>query len=87
MISNINASAFSGNESFSELILDSRQPVSIDEFAFENCYGLKSAWLTGSIERIDPDAFAGCNDFVIYCDLNSAAMSYAVQNRIPYVCE
>lgn len=52
--------------------------------AFEDCSNLTSITLPNSVTSIDWMAFSGCNNLTIYCEENSYAHQYAIEEGIPY---
>lgn len=53
--------------------------------AFASCGSLTSLTLPSSITDIRDEAITSCSNLTIYCEENSAAHTYAVNNRIPFV--
>ena len=56
----------------------------IGDSCFLDCWNLKYAYLPSSIVSIGVDAFKGCNSLTIYCDQDSVAEKYAIENGICY---
>ena len=53
-------------------------------WAFSGCSGLTGILIPDSVTDIDPEAFLGCRDFVIYGSIGSAAEQFARQQGIPF---
>lgn len=53
--------------------------------AFDGCTALQSISLSENVVSIAPNAFEGCNDLVIYCQQDSYALEYAIENHIRFV--
>ena len=58
---------------------------SIDREAFEGCLSVTNVTVPNSVTYIGTQAFAGVPGLVFYCDLQSYAAAYAVENAIPIV--
>lgn len=58
--------------------------IDIGEKAFSDCTQLEKIILPGSIGHIGTDAFDNCPNVNIYCENNSYAYNYAVENNILY---
>ena len=56
----------------------------IEKFAFANT-ALRNVSIPRSVTSIDPTAFDGCNELVIYCYTGSYAQQYAEDKGIDYV--
>ncbi len=60
--------------------------ISIGSYAFYDCTELTSMTIPKSVEVIScDDVFYGCDNLVIYGYKNSYAISYAMENGIPFV--
>ncbi len=58
----------------------------ISQGAFENCGLLERVYVPESVEKICKDAFTGCQSIkAIYGSVNSAAETYAKENRIKFI--
>ena len=49
-----------------------------------NCAELTKVEIPDSVEIIADNAFDGCDDLVIYCTMDSYALSYALNNGISF---
>ena len=61
--------------------------TSIGDRAFDNCDNLTSITIPDSVTSIGDRAFDYCNNLTIYCQSNSTAETYAIDNKIDYVID
>ena len=57
---------------------------SIENGAFANCSLLESVKIPSSVKNIAEGVFSGSDNVTIYCESNSVAYQYAIDNDIPY---
>ena len=79
----ITEEAFEGNETVETVVIGT-SVSEIQERAFAECSALSTAYISESVTKIADDAFDGCHQLTIVCLPGSAAMQYAINNRIPY---
>ncbi len=79
----ISDGAFSGNAKIESVNI----PNTVTKIgnSFENCESLKEVVISPSVTEISENAFAGCENFTIYCYSGSYAQKYAQENNIPYL--
>lgn len=58
--------------------------TSIGTIAFHDCTALTSITIPSSVTSIAEDTFKNDTNFKIYCNKNSFAETYAIENNIPY---
>ena len=58
--------------------------TSIGKYAFYNCKSLTSIEIPSSVTNIGTGAFRDCKKLTIYCESNSVAHQYAIDNNISY---
>ncbi|MBQ5347698.1 MAG: leucine-rich repeat protein [Ruminococcus sp.] len=58
--------------------------VEIMHDGFSQCQNLEEIFIPDSVTEIGDNAFAYCDNLKIYCNTNSAAHVYAINNNIPY---
>ena len=83
-VRSIGRDAFTGCRNLRAIGL-SQNLNSIDREAFEGCLSLTDVTVPNSVTSIGREAFAGVPGLVFYCDLQSYAAAYAVENGIPIV--
>ena len=81
----IEAEAFRGDGALEEVFIPAGC-ASIGEYAFADCSELLAVHIPMGT-TVAANAFDGCNQLTIYCPEGSAAMEFAVRNRIDYVIE
>ncbi len=64
--------------------IDGGSVTSIGSGAFSNCERIRSIKIPSSVTSIGDGAFSGCDNLTIYCEENSYAKQYAIDNDIPY---
>lgn len=79
-------SAFNSCQSLGEVSLPDTL-IDIGEKAFAYCSKLHAVHIPSSVGHISDNAFEGCKDITIYCQENSYAHSYAVENSLKFVLE
>lgn len=57
----------------------------IGKFAFGNCASLKEITIPDNVTDINQTAFSGCEDLVIYCNTDSYAHQYALDNGFDFI--
>jgi len=61
-----------------------RKKISLDERAFYACSKLEAAYLPANATSINASAFESCSKLKLYVEENSAALTFAVENNLPY---
>ena len=79
----IGDSAFSGASNM-VCIVTNEGLEKIGANAFAGCSKFNSVILNDSVTQIDEKAFSACDSLTIYCNENSAAHKYAVDNNIKF---
>ncbi|WP_316630668.1 leucine-rich repeat protein [uncultured Ruminococcus sp.] len=82
-VADIPDQCFYNCSSLSTVVMNDRIQ-SIGKFAFANT-ALKEITIPDSVTSIDPTAFDGCEDLVIYCNSGSYAHEFAEENQITHV--
>ena len=75
--------AFLRNQTITEVTLPDTIKT-IGSSAFNGCSKLEKIIIPDSVAEIGKSAFANCNKLVIYCNSNSFAETYAINNNINY---
>lgn len=57
----------------------------LDGYSFASCTKLKSVGIPDSITNIIETSFLNCNEMVIFCNEDSFAHTYAIDNNLSYV--
>ena len=83
-VSAINSSAFRYCDDLSTVILE-EGITSISASAFSDCPVLAKIEIPESVEVIDTTALKNCTKVVIYCQNNSTAHTFAINNNIPFM--
>lgn len=82
-ITEIGASAFEGATELL-FVVTPESLTTIGANAFKNCTAFDSVVLYDGVTEIGADAFAGCSELTIFCNYNSTAHRYAVDNGIKW---
>lgn len=77
-------SQFSGCTSLNSITMPNNEYSFIDEDMFKNCTNLHSIIIPKGITCIGDGAFDDCTKLTIYCEHNSCAEAYALNNKIPF---
>ena len=83
-VTSIGNSAFYGCSSLTQIEIPT-SVTSIGDDAFHNCSSLSQIEIPSSVTSIGRAAFSGCSNLTIWCDPDSAAEKYAIENNIPYL--
>lgn len=82
-VTNISKYAIENNNNLKEIIVSS-SVNNIDENAFINCDNLEKVVIGNNVSEIKKDILDGSNKAVIYCEKESYAMHYAIDNKLVY---
>lgn len=83
-LTSIPGATFMWCENLTEITLPS-DLTSIGTRAFYGCTNLKKIIIPSSVTQIGEKAFRNCDKLTIYCEPNSCAETYAIENEIPYL--
>lgn len=83
-ISEIGDGAFEGATNL-VCIVAPQSLTTVGDNAFKGCTSFNSVILYNGVTAIGENAFSGCAALTVYCNENSAAHTYAVENEIKYV--
>jgi hypothetical protein len=80
----LESTIFSGCSSLSEITIPDKVTILFNH-TFRDCSNLRILTLPKSIQRIEPDALAGCTDVTIYGYVDSCAWEFAKTNKFKFV--
>lgn len=82
-VTNIGIYAIENNNNLKEIIVSSNVN-SIEESVFINCDNLEKVVIDSNVSNIEKGLLDGSDKAVIYCEKESYAMHYAIDNRLVY---